>query len=577
VLKRVLIITFFCLLLINQALAQIPAKISFQGYLEDDGEPVNGLVNNIHIDIYDDLNGGTKYFDDDYDEVNVDNGFFTLILDIADHGIGDVAFDKAYYVEVTVNGTTLSPRQELTTAPYAMNAARLKSEAEGISLLFPVTSTVTVSHQYGLSSAIAGNINGNASTGIQGTVLSGSNSSGVAGFLLGTSAGQAGYFLVGPNATGYAGKFIGDVLVEGKISVDTSQSMGINSISTSGSGFGVRGESYYGVVGKGLYYGVYAEGDNAGVVGKAGISSATGVKGESTSGIGVKGQSTSGHAVYGESDEVAGIRGVTGNTTTNLNDLKNADGAGVMGSADSDTYGVGVFGMGEKGLYGYTSHNIGKGVYGYADPDDYDENLHVRAAGVYGYSNHGHGVVGKSGSWGGEIHNSYGGLFYGSNLRAIGAFGNVYIAGGSVQYSSLDVAEWIKVSDTSIQAGDVVIIDAADQKKIKKSNSPESRLVAGIISTDPGSVGGNQTVNGELVSAQEMTNRGYRMLSLCGQVPTKVTDESGPIKVGDLLTTSSTSGHAMRAVDPKIGTIVGKALEPLPSGQGKILVLLTLQ
>ncbi len=37
----------------------------------------------------------------------------------------------------------------------------------------------------------------------------------------------------------------------------------------------------------------------------------------------------------------------------------------------------------------------------------------------------------------------------------------------------------------------------------------------------------------------------------------------GTIKVGDLLTSSPTPGHAMRADDPKPGTIVGKALQPL--------------
>jgi hypothetical protein len=52
-----------------------------------------------------------------------------------------------------------------------------------------------------------------------------------------------------------------------------------------------------------------------------------------------------------------------------------------------------------------------------------------------------------------------------------------------------------------------------------------------------------------------------------------------PIEVGDLLTTSSCSGHAMKASDPfrAFGAVIGKALRPLASGRGKIPVLVALQ
>ena len=58
-----------------------------------------------------------------------------------------------------------------------------------------------------------------------------------------------------------------------------------------------------------------------------------------------------------------------------------------------------------------------------------------------------------------------------------------------------------------------------------------------------------------------------------------MTTENGPIKVGDLLTTSSKAGYAMRCDDKIkcIGATVGKALEPLDEGDGKIMALLTLQ
>jgi hypothetical protein len=61
-------------------------------------------------------------------------------------------------------------------------------------------------------------------------------------------------------------------------------------------------------------------------------------------------------------------------------------------------------------------------------------------------------------------------------------------------------------------------------------------------------------------------------------VPVKVSAENGPIQPGDLLTSSVTPGHAMRAgVDPPIGTIIGKAMQALETGTGVIQMLVVLQ
>jgi hypothetical protein len=70
-----------------------------------------------------------------------------------------------------------------------------------------------------------------------------------------------------------------------------------------------------------------------------------------------------------------------------------------------------------------------------------------------------------------------------------------------------------------------------------------------------------------------------------GRVKVKVDATRAPIKVGDLLVTSEAEGFAMKSEPIKIGgrkihapgTIIGKALEPLASGTGEMLVLLSLQ
>src|SRR5690606_33590563 len=62
-------------------------------------------------------------------------------------------------------------------------------------------------------------------------------------------------------------------------------------------------------------------------------------------------------------------------------------------------------------------------------------------------------------------------------------------------------------------------------------------------------------------------------VGITGLIPTKVTNEGGPIRRGDLLVSSSTPGHAMRC-DPEIAKtlnsrfVVGVALQNFDGEQG---------
>jgi len=144
--------------------------------------------------------------------------------------------------------------------------------------------------------------------------------------------------------------------------------------------------------------------------------------------------------------------------------------------------------------------------------------------------------------------------------------GNVNVE-GSVQASTFvatgaDLAE-IYPSPEQLEPGDVVVISRMDDLHVVKSNEPYDTKVAGVVSTNPGSVLGAGT-------------EGYK-IALAGRVPVKVNDEGGEIMRGDLLTTSSMPGYAMKAENPRIGTIIGKALEDFDGFEGKIMVLITLQ
>ncbi|KOU08788.1 hypothetical protein ADK86_03235 [Streptomyces sp. NRRL F-5755] len=52
---------------------------------------------------------------------------------------------------------------------------------------------------------------------------------------------------------------------------------------------------------------------------------------------------------------------------------------------------------------------------------------------------------------------------------------------------------------------------------------------------------------------------------------------SSPIAVGDLLTTSATAGHACKAISPRVGAVIGKALEPCAAGTAHIAVFVNIQ
>jgi len=126
-----------------------------------------------------------------------------------------------------------------------------------------------------------------------------------------------------------------------------------------------------------------------------------------------------------------------------------------------------------------------------------------------------------------------------------------------------DLAE-IYQSSEKLVPGDVVSIDTTKDNAIVKTKVPEDTLVAGVISTEPG----------VLMNQKE---KGYK-LALVGKVPTKVCNEGGAVKRGDLLVSASIPGYAKKAGDnPKVGTVIGKALENLDSQKGTILVLVNLQ
>jgi hypothetical protein len=165
-----------------------------------------------------------------------------------------------------------------------------------------------------------------------------------------------------------------------------------------------------------------------------------------------------------------------------------------------------------------------------------------------------------------EIYNTEGG----QNLifRVERTTGNVY-ADGNFTGNGADVAERIDVTE-AVEPGDVVEIDPDNPGKFRKAREALSTRVAGVISTAPGVVLGNQRAE---------SNDARPILALAGRVPVKVTAKYGAIAVGDLLVSSPIPGYAMKCPEKSqcIGAVIGKALEPLTEGVGMIEVQVMLR
>jgi len=166
--------------------------------------------------------------------------------------------------------------------------------------------------------------------------------------------------------------------------------------------------------------------------------------------------------------------------------------------------------------------------------------------------------------------------------------GDVYADGSYNKSGPANLAEMIAVSSGAFTAetGDVMVIDPKNIRSVMKSAEPRSALVAGIYSTKPGFLGSERDwdkptaqpdVESGTYTLEDMASEFNEIpLAIVGIVPCKVSAENGPISPGDLLVTSSTAGHAMRGDNPKVGTVLGKALEPLTSSTGVIKVLVSL-
>jgi len=110
-----------------QGAAQVPGQVDFQGLLLDTaGDPVNGLVD-LDFALFDAATGGTALWSELHADVSVVDGVYDVTLGSGTPLTPALLATGDMYLEISVEGETLSPRRQLLAVPYALRAAEAES------------------------------------------------------------------------------------------------------------------------------------------------------------------------------------------------------------------------------------------------------------------------------------------------------------------------------------------------------------------------------------------------------------------------------------------------------------------
>lgn len=334
-----------------------------------------------------------------------------------------------------------------------------------------------------------------------------------------------------------------------------------------------------------------------------------GVRGVSTSGTAMLGTSETGVALWGGSTSSSGVGGMskTGYGVHGVSDSHNGvegdsqSGNGVTGhtSASADSGSAGVTGAGPNGALGvYGTSSTRTGVGGRSEQGIGIHGIGDIGGGVRGDSRDGVGVAANS-----ENAEAFFGTSNASTKSTIAAFNNNANGTAAALYAEkkgtsgyagvfngrvrvegtlevtvdviipgADCAEPFPVAAGSrLEPGTVAVLD--DNGRVCESSRPYDARVAGVVS------GAGDYRPGLVLDHRSHRDDVAQPIALLGKVFCKVDATKTPVAVGDLLTTSETPGHAMRASDPQqaFGAVIGKALRPLDSGMGLIPMIVALQ
>jgi hypothetical protein len=133
------------------------------------------------------------------------------------------------------------------------------------------------------------------------------------------------------------------------------------------------------------------------------------------------------------------------------------------------------------------------------------------------------------------------------------AFNTVFAKATSAQYA--DLAEWYE-ADADYPPGTVLVFGGS--REVTQAVGINDVRVAGVVSTNPAHIM-NSGLKAEHTAA----------VALTGRVPTLIV---GTVKKGDMMVTAG-GGRAQACAEPRMGSVIGKALQDHPSGQGVIEIV----
>lgn len=531
--KRVFFLVTISVMTTQVVLCQIPKTMSYQGVLTDSqGKVVPDGDYKLTLKLYTSLTAGEALWSEEHRSVSVEKGVFDVILGSI-NSLDDVAFDKPYWLGVTVNdGRELVPRIALTSAAYSLNAPTI-SEALFVDNDGNVGIGVTDPTE---ALDVKGNIHSS------GTIRSGNsitiNGAPFAGEPDEISASTGSLAILGDPSTADIRVGIGTRNPNFNFHVNYLPQL---SISMPPTRLGVQWSApvvdpqnpvtdwfYFAVGGSGSQFGtgtrlIRKENTNLHFFTQKNIDS-----GEPTSQMVLNnlgylgiGTSTPGHMLH-----INNINNASGGTVRFTNDKGTLLDIGVSGSESG-------WAVGNNNPYLWTN----------------EKNLIIFP---------GNGNVG--------INNPT--PQYKLDVNGSVRTTVLEITGGG------DLAEPFDINNSqSVEPGMVVGIDPQHPAKLRIVDKAYDKTVAGCVS-------GANGINPGLIMQQEGTEAdGTFPVALSGRVYCWADASYGSIQPGDLLTTSDTPGHMMkvRNYSRAQGAVLGKAMGTLDKGTGLVLVLVCLQ
>jgi hypothetical protein len=539
--KRWLAVSVLSALVALSTLAGVHAQgvtqpFTYQGYLRQGGAPLNNPSQSMRFRIFDALTGGTMLWDSGALTVNVANGLFTVQLNPP----VSVWTGADRFLEIQVGATTLSPRVRIGATPYANTATLLNMFQSGISNpdRMVITHSPTATN-WGLMYR---------DTDDSFHFLAG-----------GTTVLRVG--LAGPTALQIpAGAGAGRVLTS-----DASGNASWQALPPSATVWAVSGSNIYNT--------------NTGNVG-IGTTTPT-AKLDVRGGMLVDSSSGSLRIGYPSSANQWHFNTIGGGA--NLQLWENAAGAIRMYFAAGGNIGIGTTAPAARldilgGNWDTASTEgdlrIGNATY----------RLKIGVA--TGGAGAGHTTIAAQGGVNALSLGAGTTLDTQRTLTILGT-GNVGIGTTApaakldvngtarvkvLEITGADLAEKFPTTET-LEPGTVVEIDPDNPGHLRKARGAYNKRVAGVVAGANGLSKG--IILGNLEGSEDHTP-----IAMSGRVWVHADATHEAIEPGDLLTTSDTSGHAMKASDPSRahGAVIGKAMTRLEKGKtGMVLVLVNLQ